>query len=120
MADRTFLEECYCDVISGVVDDTYDIPNGTSLVVTQIEASSALSLGNFVSTKIELFYDVNGDGSNLQLISVLFVTSSHITKEIAKVMVGNGTAKLRVRRTPIDLGSREISVKWEGYLESNG
>lgn len=114
---RTFIEEVYKDTISGEVDDTYLIPDGQSVVVQEISSGSSLALGNVVSTRIEIFFDPNGDGTGMTLIDTLYISINEATKPTKKTpYTGDGTARIRTRRTPLDLGSREVTVKWKGYI----
>lgn len=101
--------------IAGAVDNSYLISSGKVLTLQRLLCASSLSLGNLVSSKVELFYDPNGDGSSLDLITTLFTTGEHQETFISDRFVGDGRNRIRLRRSVLDIGSRSVFAKWEGH-----
>lgn len=104
------------ELVSGFFDTTYLIPSGKILTVQRVFCASSLSLGNVVSSKIDLYDDPNGDGTVLNLITTLYTIGALVDIFINEQFVGNGTRRVRIRRTTLDVGAREIYARWEGYL----
>jgi hypothetical protein len=103
------------DNISGTVDDTYLITSGKVLTIQRLACASSLSLGSVVSSKIQLFYDPNGDGSVLTLIAVLFTTGEYQETFLSDKFRGDGTRRIIIRRSILDTGARQVFAKWEGH-----
>lgn len=114
----TKVTEIYRDLLAGTTDDVYLIPSNLTLILQRVFAASSLSLGTLVSSKVELFEDVSGDGSSLNLLTVLYTTSNMVEVSLNAKLIGDGSRSVRVRRTTLDTGAREVFTKWEGYLES--
>jgi hypothetical protein len=105
--------------IVGSVDSDYVIPDGYRLHITDFQCASTLAIGVLASNRVQLFHDPNGNGIGMGVLSTLYPTASNHFVEVNEVFTGNGTAKIKIRRTPLDAGSREVFVQWEGYL-TNG
>lgn len=111
------VEEIYLNNVDGTTDDLYVIPQGKILTIQRLSGGSSLSLGTIVSTRAELFYDPNGDGSVLNYINTIYLSLDHVDRFLNKEFAGDGIAVIRTRRTALDIGAREVFVKWEGYLK---
>jgi hypothetical protein len=104
------------ELVSGFFDTTYLIPAGKILTIQRVFCASSLSLGNIVSSKLELYDDLNGDGTVLSLATTLYTIGGLADIFINEQFVGNGARRIRSRLTTLDVGAREIYAKWEGYL----
>lgn len=102
--------------VAGQTDTDYVIPNGQKLFITEFQTASTLSMGVLVSNRVALFHDPNGNGTGMQPITFAYPAASNVLIPINEMFVGDGTAQIKIRRTPIDAGSREIFAQWEGYL----
>jgi hypothetical protein len=95
-------------------DNVFIIPNGAQIILQRFGAGAGDGNGG---SKVELFYDPNGNENEMTLLRSAFVNASNspdfnlsFTTE-----VGNGTRAIRLRRTPILGSSREILGFWDGY-----
>lgn len=96
-------------MIPGNDEDVYTIPNGETLVMIRFAGGSEHNTSN----KIELWYDPNGDGTGMTLLRVGY--NSDFEFQINFMYVGDGTKKIRLRRTALGSGSREVAGFWEGF-----
>jgi len=98
------------DDISGQVDDTWTIPSGEMVSITSFMASSQSSK----CSRTSIYYDPNGDGTDMEVIDVIFACGSAPQNTITNAnYVGDGTAKIRVRRE-CSKGSANMFARWEG------
>lgn len=90
----------------------YTIPSGQTLTITRFSGGAE---GDKAS-KVELYYDSTGSGVGT-LIRVAYLNNSNFDYALNVEYVGDGTARIRLRRARLDAGSREIAGFWDGFLE---
>lgn len=103
--------------MTGSSDTDYVIPNGQQLVITEFQVASALAAGVVVSNRIELYFDPNGNGTGMILLLTLYTAASNHNLEINEMFTGNGTRNVKIRRTALGTGAREVYAQWEGFLQ---
>lgn len=104
--------------VAGVVDTFHVIGAGKFL---NLQIFSGGAEGNVSGSKIEVFYDPDGDlGVNLLLIDVAYVNGANSgePQNFISPVVGDGTARMVLRRTNLSGGSTEIFGKWEGFEQA--
>jgi len=97
--------------------DTYDdieytIPDGETLVLQRFSGGGEQTNGGNV---IELWYDPNGNGINMEIIDAIFCDGSSDQHDLNDEFVGNGTRKIRLRRKRLSGGAVALFGRWEGY-----
>lgn len=100
--------------LNGTANLVYTIPTGENLVVQNFRGGAE---GGGKSSKVELFYDPNGNGSGMTLISVGYVGDTNFNFNVNYTVPdpGNGTRAIRLRRVRLDGGGREVFGSWQGY-----
>ncbi|MCP4481435.1 MAG: hypothetical protein GY817_01215 [bacterium] len=106
------LSKDYFDDMASQQNDYYTITNGKTLVIQRFKGAAEEAND---STKIELYEDVNGDGNTLNLIELMYLNSSQHTFNLDKELIGDGSRRVLIRRTPYGGGAREVFAKWEGF-----
>lgn len=97
---------------SGSQTDEYLIPNGETLTIQTFWAGAE---GDGKTSKAELYYDPNGNGSGMTLIMAAYVGNTNSQADINEEFVGNGTRKIRLKVTRLDAGKAEMFARWKGY-----
>lgn len=102
------------DAVAATDDNVFLIPNGEILNITRFAGGAEVdtSAGN----SIELYFDINGDGTVLDVIDVIFASGTSDQHDLAEAFTGDGTAAIRMRRRRFSGGSKEIFGRWEGYF----
>lgn len=98
-------------------DNFHLIPSGKTLVIHSFNGGGATGVDGHV---IELFDDVNGNGTGMTLIRVAFVGSSggNFSFDLNVTITGDGTRGIRTRRTRIGGGSARIAAFWSGFEDA--
>lgn len=103
------------NVSGNSTDETYyTIPTGETITIQTLRASCERSSGG---SKVVLYYQPNGNTTNEELLSIVYLNGSNFIDNIEWTApeVGNGTRRLRISRTRLDFGTREIYFKLRGY-----
>lgn len=95
------------------VDTVHVIANGKTLVIQSFNGGAAPEGSG---SKVELFYDPNGNGTGMTLLRVAYVSGSSFSSDMSRELgPGNGTRAARLRRTSLGGASREIAAFLAGY-----
>jgi len=100
--------------VSGQNDNVYVIPDGKILFIQRLNAGSEYCNGSSV---VELWFDPNGNGTNMTIIDAIFTNGNSDQHLLAEEIEGNGTKAIRMRRRTLTGGSYLIFGRWEGYLK---
>jgi len=93
-------------------DNDYLIPNGETLILQRFSAGGEeANKGNV----IELWYDPNGNGNNMEIIDTIFCNGSSDQHDLNGSYLGDGTAQIKLRRRRLSGGAVQIFGRWEGY-----
>jgi len=111
-ANTTPVSQIAQSDMTGTVDLNYVIPSGVTLRLQRFIGGAE---GNGTASKVEIFYDPAGNGTGMTLIAVGYVADSNFQFDLSESFVGNGTRKIKMRRTRLDAGTREVFGKWSGY-----
>lgn len=98
--------------ISASTDTTYIITNTKSLKIQQLQAGAQTGLNG---SKVELYYDPNGNGTGMTLIGAIYINGSSGVLDLNMEYIGNGTRRILLRQYPFGNTSREIFGQWTGY-----
>lgn len=98
--------------MNGTVDEDYTITNGKTLVVQQFSGGGEVSV---TGNRMELVFKPDANPINEQLISVGYASGSSFETTINQEFVGDGTAKLTIRRVNMTGGVSHITGSWVGY-----
>lgn len=101
--------------ISSPADTNYTIPDGKLLKIQQLQAGAQVGLNG---SKVELYYDPNGNGVGMTLIGAIYVDGSSGTLDLNVEHIGNGVERIVLRRYPFGNTSREIFGQWVGYEQT--
>lgn len=110
--DTTAVSQMAQSDMSGTSDTDYTIPNGETLVIQRFIGGGE---GDGSTSKVELYYDPNGNGTGMTLIAVGYVSDNNFQFDLNVSYTGDGTRNIKMRRTRISSGTREVFGKWEGY-----
>lgn len=101
--------------VSGTSDNVYTIPNAANLVIQRFSGTAEVDTSG--GNKIELYWDPNGTGTGMTLIRVAFCGGNifEFGLDYKAPLVGDGTRAIRMRRTRLSGGGKEISGFWDGY-----
>ncbi len=107
----------YGDVNANTTSETaYVITNTKTLKILRFQGGSDVSNDG---SKVELYYQPNGNTTGQVLIAVGYTNGSNFQYDLAKEFVGNGTRRILMRRvnpSPAIGGStNNIFGRWEGY-----
>lgn len=102
----------YSNII-GSNDNIYVIPNGEILTLQRFSAGAEEH--NNSGSAVELWYDPNGNGSDMTIIDVIFCNGVSDQHDLNQKYEGNGIKTIRMRRKRLGGGSRWIFGRWEGY-----
>lgn len=95
------------------VDFPYTITAGSTLTIQEFTAGAEYDSAGSV---VELYWDPAGDmGSQARRIEVLFVNAASANVPIAEDFVGDGTARIVLRRRGFTAVAREMFGRWKGY-----
>ena len=98
------------------VDTVHVIGAGRTLVIQNFNGGAAPE-GD--GSKVELFYDPNGDGMGMTLLRVAYANGHSFSLDLSRELgPGNGTRAVRLRRTSLGGASREIAAFLAGYERS--
>lgn len=98
-------------------DDIYTIPNGKVLVVTRCSGTAHASSSGDKATKLELYYDPNGNGTGMTLLRAAVMSNNAPEFSLAFEALGDGTRAIRLRRESMDSQTRYAPVFWDGIVE---
>lgn len=98
--------------VSTIDDLEYLIPNGETIYLQRFVAGAEQTNGGSV---VELWYDPNGNGTNMTIIDTIFCNGTSDQHDLNESFVGDGTKKLRLRRRRLSGGAVLIFGRWEGY-----
>lgn len=97
----------------GISDVIYVIATGQTLVVQNYNGGAARK-GE--GSKVELFYDPNGNGTGMTLVRAAYVDGESFSIDLNREFgPGNGTRAIRLRRSNLGGASREIAAFVAGY-----
>ena len=96
------------------IDTYYVIPNGTTLSIQLLQAGAESSTGG---SAVDLFHDPNGNLSSLTRILTLYVTGESTRATVDEQFVGNGTARMVLRRRGFSGSAREMFARFKGFTE---
>lgn len=96
------------------VDDNYTITNGKTLQLQSLLAGAELKT-TAGGSKVELYYDPNGNKTGMTLISALYVNGNSFQTDLTEYYVGNGTRRIVLRIVGIYGTGREIFGRWKGF-----
>lgn len=99
-------------------DDVYTIPNTKKLIVTRCSGTAYASASGDKATKLELFYDPNGNGTGMSILRAAIMSNNAIEFTLAFEATGDGTKAIRLRRESLDSQTRYAPVFWDGIVES--
>jgi hypothetical protein len=107
----------YQDTLSITQDDSYAIPVPGNWNFLDWQAS-AEAVGN---SKIELFWDETGDGSNLELVSAVYTKGAVTTAQVFDPNIyynSTGNSNVIVRRSLLGgvTTPRQIYAQWHGSV----
>lgn len=100
--------------IGSTTDTFFTIPNTRTLFINRFISGAEASTKGSVA---ELYFDINGDLSVLEIIAVQFLSGSNASSDLAAVYDGDGTARIVMRRRRLDGGNVEFFASWIGYVE---
>lgn len=100
------------DNVSGTVDTIHVIPNGKTLHITRFSGGAEFSVDG---SKITLYRDPNGDGTNMTIISAGFVNGGNFLADLIEQIEGDGIKAIRLRRKNLTGGVANIFARVEGY-----
>lgn len=108
--------EGFDDIGDVTGDDTfYTIVSGETLTIQQLAAGAEDEAGGSI---IELFHDPDADlGVNLSRISTLFVNGNSASVPVIQSFIGDGTARIVLRRRTYTGSAREVFAQWIGFTE---
>lgn len=98
---------------SSSVDTVTVITNGKTLTLTTFGGTG--EAGNGDRSKVALYIDEDGTGSTLTLVRVAFTANNAFNFTLNQEVIGDGSRAIRMRRTRMDGGAREIGGFWDGY-----
>lgn len=94
------------------IDTYYTITSGKILTVTTFLAGAEADNSGSVA---EIFYDPNGNLTNMIRISTLFLNGDSDNTPVSQDFTGNGTRRLVLRRRGYTANGREMFSQWIGY-----
>lgn len=98
------------------VDLTITGTSGKAVYITRFSGGAYVGSSNARGSKIEIFYDPNGNGVGMTTLDVIFAQGSSNSFPSAFYFDGNGIKKIRLRRTSITgNGTADVWGKVEGY-----
>jgi len=112
-AETTAVKITEYSIVSNFHDNIYVIPTEETLTIQRIVAGGGKSAQG--TAKVEIWYDPNGNGTNMEIIDVLYVDGISDFHDLYEQYIGDGTKAIRLRREKIGGGSVEIFARWEGY-----
>lgn len=99
--------------VSNTSDTTYTVTTGKTLVIQNFNGGGA---PEGKGSKVELFDDPQGNGTGMTLIRVAYVNGNSFSLDLNRsVGPGDGTRRVRLRRTNLGGTSREIAGFFAGY-----
>lgn len=98
------------------VDTRVIITTGKYLTIQIAEAGAQVNFKADQSSKVEYFWDPNGNGTGMQLIESVYSAGQTVQLNVNETLPlpGDGTRSLRMRRTSFG-GTNEIYGEWKGY-----
>lgn len=115
-AGATGVRETYQGGVNGSTDNTFTIPSGETLTLTRFVCGGEAYAKNnrSVGTRVELFWDPNGNGSGMTLLAFGYNNGGTYQRTLFEQFTGDGTAAIRVRRESFE-STVQITGSWEGY-----
>lgn len=115
-AGATGVRETYQGGVNGSTDNTFTIPSGETLTLTRFVCGGEAYAKNnrSVGTRVELFWDPNGNGSGMTLLAFGYNNGGTYQQSLFEQFTGDGTAAIRVRRESFE-STVQITGSWEGY-----
>lgn len=101
-------------IVSDFDDDVFIIPSESGEVLTLQRFSGGGEEAN-KGNVIELWYDPNGDGTNMEIIDVIFANATSNIHDLNQEFTGDGTKAIRMRRKRLSGGGVLLFGRWEGY-----
>lgn len=111
--DTTQVVRTEYSIISTYGDDVYTIPNGMILTLQRLSGGSEQDTS--FGSAVELWYDPNGDGTDMEIIDVIFANGTSDQHDLNDQFTGDGTRAIRMRRIRFSGGSKQMFGRWEGY-----
>lgn len=99
--------------VSGIDDNIYIVPSGETLTIQRFSVSAEVDISG--GNKIELWYDPLGTGIGMTIIDTIFSSANAFQHDLSNVYLGDGSISIRLRRSRLSGGAKEIYAKWEGY-----
>lgn len=108
----TSIVEAYQSNVGTSDDQDYIIPNGQ---YTILQALSGGAEGDVDGSKVELWHFTDGTKTVGTLLSALYVNGSNGNDNLNVAYVGDGNARITLRRSRLAGSGKEIFGKWIGY-----
>lgn len=112
----TPITQVYQDSMSGTVDTAYTIPAGP-WVFERWSAGAQFISGS--SSKVELFWDQVGDGSDMTLLDAIYTSSETYAHTLDNTITyeSDGNSRIVIRRSVLSgATAREIYAQWQGFI----
>jgi hypothetical protein len=113
--NTTAVHQSVTSSISATTDTVYVIPNAANLRIQRFAGGGEID--STAGSKIELFWDPNGNGTGMTLIRSGYVSGNNFdySFDYAAPLVGDGTRSIRTRRSRFSGSAKEIAAFWDGY-----
>ena len=100
--------------VAGIVDTFVVLPVSSTMTVQKVDGGAENSI---TGSKVEVFYDPNGDLSVLTLITAIFANGSSAESDIDFTTpdAGDGTRRMVLRRSNLTGGTVQIFGQWNGF-----
>lgn len=98
--------------VTGTSDTFYTITNGQTLQLQKFNAGAASSN---IGARVDLLYDPTGTGSPLTTINKVFLNGSNAQSDESFFAVGDGVARIILRRANLSGGTIETFARWQGF-----
>ncbi len=102
------------EIVGNTPVDTVHVIGASKLLVVQNLSGGAAPVGS--GSKVELHDDPNGNGVDMTLLRVAYVSGSSFSLDLNRELgPGNGTHAIRLRRASLGGASREVAAFLAGY-----
>ena len=98
--------------MSGTQDLFFIITNGKTLTIQSLSAGAEVSNAGSI---VELFEDLTGTGTPLNLVEDIYVAGQSFQKILNSSFVGDGTRRILLRRRNFSGGMLDVTGIWTGF-----
>lgn len=112
----TPISQVYQDTVSSTTDVNFTPPVGNLIFTSFSGGAQVAILGN---TKMELFWDASGNGTNMELISAIYTTGEtyNLDQNANLFYNSDGVGRVVIRRKLLGGGlPREVYAQVEGFI----